>query len=76
MRTRAADVSVVGRNTMGVIVMGVEEGDEVADVAVLDVGGDEDEDDGGGDEDEEEEGVGGDEDGGEDDESEADADGE
>ncbi|GAB3684187.1 DNA gyrase subunit A [Salinarchaeum chitinilyticum] len=46
MRTRAADVSVVGRNTMGVIVMGVEEGDEVADVAVLDVNdGDDDADD-------------------------------
>jgi DNA gyrase subunit A len=35
MRTRAGDVSVVGRNTMGVIVMDLEGGDRLADLAVL-----------------------------------------
>jgi len=35
MRTRAADVSVVGRNTMGVVLMEVEDGDRVASVDVL-----------------------------------------
>jgi len=35
MRTRAADVSVVGRNTMGVVLMTVEDGDRVASVDVL-----------------------------------------
>jgi DNA gyrase subunit A len=35
MRTRAADVSEVGRNTMGVTVMDVEAGDAVASVDVL-----------------------------------------
>jgi len=44
MRTRAADVSVVGRNTMGVTVMSLDPGDEVADVAVLDLTEDEEDD--------------------------------
>jgi DNA gyrase subunit A len=35
MRTRAADVSIVGRNTMGVVVMDVEDGDRVASADVL-----------------------------------------
>ncbi|WP_255190850.1 DNA gyrase subunit A [Natronobeatus ordinarius] len=35
MRTRAAEVSTVGRNTMGVTVMDVESGDSVASVDVL-----------------------------------------
>ncbi|HKJ58381.1 MAG TPA: DNA gyrase C-terminal beta-propeller domain-containing protein, partial [Halobacteriales archaeon] len=35
MRTRVEDISVVGRNTMGVIVMDVEEDDRVASVDVI-----------------------------------------
>ncbi|MFB6068646.1 MAG: DNA gyrase subunit A [Halobacterium sp.] len=35
MRTRVEDVSVVGRNTMGVTVMDLDEGDDVASVAVV-----------------------------------------
>ncbi len=35
MRTRAAEISLVGRNTMGVTVMDVESGDSVASVDVL-----------------------------------------
>jgi DNA gyrase subunit A len=35
MRTRAGDISTVGRNTMGVIVMDLEDGDRLADLAVL-----------------------------------------
>ncbi len=40
MRTRAADVSSVGRNTMGVTVMDLEEGDCVASVDVIPGGSD------------------------------------
>ena len=35
MRTRVEEVSEIGRNTQGVILMRLEEGDEVADVAVV-----------------------------------------
>jgi DNA gyrase subunit A len=35
MRTRAGDISTVGRNTMGVIVMDLVDGDRLADLAVL-----------------------------------------
>ena len=38
MRTPVEDVSVVGRNTMGVIVMDVEEGDRMANVDVVPAG--------------------------------------
>jgi DNA gyrase subunit A len=40
MRTPVADISTVGRNTMGVIVMRPEEGDEVASVEVVPADGD------------------------------------
>jgi DNA gyrase subunit A len=40
MRTRVADISTQGRNTMGVIVMRLEEGDSVASVEVLPGGSD------------------------------------
>jgi DNA gyrase subunit A len=43
MRTPVEDVSTVGRNTMGVIVMELEDGDSVGSVAVIPdnrVGGD------------------------------------
>jgi DNA gyrase subunit A len=39
MRTRVSDISTQGRNTMGVIVMRLEEGDAVASVEVLPGGG-------------------------------------
>ena len=35
MRIRAGDISTVGRNTMGVTIMEVEEDDRVASVTVL-----------------------------------------
>jgi DNA gyrase subunit A len=35
MRTSVEDVSIVGRNTLGVIVMDVEEGDRLANVDVV-----------------------------------------
>ena len=38
MRTRVKEVSEIGRNTQGVILMRLEDGDEVADVAVVDRG--------------------------------------
>ena len=38
MRTPVEDVSVVGRNTMGVIVMDAEEGDRMANVDVVPAG--------------------------------------
>ena len=38
MRTRVEEVSEIGRNTQGVILMRLEDGDEVADVAVVDRG--------------------------------------
>ncbi len=45
MRTRAADVSVVGRNTKGVVVMDLADGDHVAAVDVLPAPGDDPADD-------------------------------